>query len=135
MYPYISIKGSVHPPVNRMVHPWIRDAFLKNVFPLMKPREVHKMTRAYLCFGGILASLHRRVCCYCPKYICSREGLTAVCKPIHLGGGDSRRMANTQQLAGLNPQSSSCRASEVTTAPTPLRKSDNWSFNQSLIVR
>ena len=51
------------------------------------------------------------------QQILSGWGLTVVCEPIHLGGGDSRRMANTQQCAGSNPQPSSQRASAVTTAP------------------
>ena len=51
------------------------------------------------------------------QQILSGWGLTVVCEPIHLGGGDSRRMANTRQCAGSNPQPSSQRASAVTTAP------------------
>ena len=51
------------------------------------------------------------------KQTLSGWGLTIVCEPIHLGGGDSRRMANTRQCAGSNPQPSSRRASAVTTAP------------------
>ena len=103
-------RGGIHIIITR---PCTRHASLlvgqkKNWLPTIHPSISPADTPATVSSSRGFFARSFCCCCCCPKYISldfSELGLTAVCEPIHLGGGDSRRMANTRRHAGSNPES------------------------------